>query len=103
GRGVERGSGGGGKEVLALRPIRRTASPHQCRAAAAAHRGNPHRRYECVEFLGRIRRALPQYSRCFSRPRTGQKRTQSLDARGCQGGRRAWRESQAFEIGGGEL
>ena len=39
----------------------------------------------------------------LSRPRTGEKRAQSLDARGCQGGHRAWRESQALEIGGGEL
>ena len=46
----------GGKEVLALRPIRRTAAPDQCRAAAATHRGHPHRRYELLEFLGGIRR-----------------------------------------------
>jgi YqaJ-like viral recombinase domain len=51
----------GGKEVLALRPIRRTAPSHQCRAAAAAHRGHPHRRYERVEFVGGVRRAVPQY------------------------------------------
>jgi putative phage-type endonuclease len=30
----------GGKKVLALRAIRRNAPPHQCRAAAAAHRGS---------------------------------------------------------------
>jgi predicted phage-related endonuclease len=41
----------GGKEVLALRAIRRTAPPHQFRAAASAHRGHPHRRHERVEFL----------------------------------------------------
>src|SRR5437667_6242469 len=39
---------------------RNTAS-HQCRAAAAAHRGHPHRRYERVEFLGRVCRALPRH------------------------------------------
>ena len=47
--------------------------------------------------------ALPQHPECLSRPRTGEKRAQSLDARGCQGGHRARRESQALEIGGGEL
>ena len=52
-----------GEEVLALR--RRSGeppSPHQCRAAAATHRGHPHRRYELVEFLGGIRR------RCSATP-----------------------------------
>jgi predicted phage-related endonuclease len=39
----------------------------------------------------------------FLDQRTGQKRAQSLDAGGCQGGHRARRESQALEIGGGEL
>jgi len=58
----------GGKEVLALHPIRRSPPPHQCRAAAAAHRGRPHRRYECVEFLGRVRRPVPQHPRGLSRP-----------------------------------
>src|SRR5262245_31756242 len=33
----------GGEEVLALRALRRTAPPDQCRAAAAAHRGHSHR------------------------------------------------------------
>jgi hypothetical protein len=51
--------GVGGEEVLALCPIRRNASSHQCRTAAAAHRGHPHRRYELVEFLGGVCRALP--------------------------------------------
>ena len=80
-------------------------TPHldQRRAAAAAHRGHPHRRYERIEFLGGVRRALPHHAGSLSRPRAGQKRAQSLDARGCQGGHRAWRESQALEIGGGEL
>jgi putative phage-type endonuclease len=91
------------EEVLALRPIRANPARHQCRAAATSYRGDPYRRHELLEFLGGVRRALPQHPECLSRPRTGQKRTQSLDARGCQGGHRAWRESQAFEIGGGEL
>jgi YqaJ-like viral recombinase domain len=55
-------------EKWALRAIRRNAPPDQCRAAAAAHRGHPHRRYELVEFLGGIRHALPQHSERLSRP-----------------------------------
>ena len=39
----------------------------------------------------------------LSRPRAGKKRAQGPDARGCQGGHRAWRASQALEIGRGEL
>ena len=39
------------------------APPDQCRAAAAAHRGRPHRRHELVEFLGGVRRALPRHPR----------------------------------------
>jgi predicted phage-related endonuclease len=54
--------------LLALRAIRRTAPSRQCRAVAAAHRDRPHRRYERVEFLGGIRRALPQHPECLSRP-----------------------------------
>ena len=46
----------GGEEVLALRAVRRAAAPDQCRAAAAAHRGDPHRRHELVQFLGGVRR-----------------------------------------------
>src|SRR5262249_29754138 len=91
-------SGLGGKEILALRPIRRNTSPDQF-----AHRGRPHRRYERVQFLGGVRRAVPQHPERISRPRTGDERAQSLDARGCQGGHRARREGQALEIGGGEL
>jgi predicted phage-related endonuclease len=72
--------GVGGKEVLALRAIWRNAPSHQCRAAAAAHRSHPHRRYEFVEFLGGVCRPVPQHPRRLSRPRTGQKRAQSLDA-----------------------
>ena len=58
----------GGKEVLALRAIRRTAPPHQCRAAAATHRGDPHRRHELLEFLGGICGTVPQYPDGLSRP-----------------------------------
>ena len=58
----------GGKEVLALRAIGRNTSPDQCRAAATPHRGHPHRRYERVQFLGGVRRGLPQYPGCVSRP-----------------------------------
>ena len=68
----------GGKEVLALRPIRRNAPPHQCRAAAAAHRGHPHRRHERVEFVGGVRRAVPQHPGGLSRPRAGKERAQRL-------------------------
>src|SRR5262249_3726988 len=39
----------------------------------------------------------------LSRPRAGEKRAQSLDARRCQGGDWARRESQALEIGGGRV
>ena len=80
-----------------------TPAPHQCRAAAAAHRGDPHRRYERVEFLGGVRRALPQHPERLSRPRTGQERAQGPDAGGRQGGHRPRRAGQALEIGGGEL
>jgi putative phage-type endonuclease len=52
---------------------------------------------------GGVRRALPQHAERLSRPRTGEERAQSLDARGCQRGHWARRESKALEIGGGEL
>ena len=80
-----------------------TPAPDQCRAAATAHRGHPHRRHELVEFLGGVRGAIPQHPQRLSRPRAGEKRAQSLDARGCQGGHRAWRARQALEIRRGEL
>ena len=79
------------------------APPDQCRAAAAAHRGDPHRRHELLELLGGVRGAVPQYPRCLSRPRAGEERAQGPDAGGCQGGDRAWRAGQALEIGRGEL
>ncbi len=47
-----------GEEILALRRERRASSPLWRRAAAAAHRGDPHRRHELIEFLGGIRRPL---------------------------------------------
>ena len=77
--------------------------PRPGRAAASTHRGRPHRRYERVQLLGGIRSALPQYPERLSQPRTSEKRAQSLDAGGCEGGHRAWRESQALEIWSGEL
>ena len=52
-----------GEEVLALRGERRAASPLRCRAAAAAHRGRPDRRYERVQFLGGIRRRCSAHTR----------------------------------------
>src|SRR5258707_8357276 len=49
------------KKILALRRERRAPSPLRRRAAAAAHRGDPHPRNERVEFVGRVRSAVPQY------------------------------------------
>ena len=48
--------------------IRRAAPSDQCRSAAATDRGHPHRRHELVEFLGRVRSAVPQHPRGLSRP-----------------------------------
>src|SRR5262249_34486437 len=42
----------------------------------AAHRGRPHRRYELVEFVGRVRGTLPQHPRSLSRPRACEERAQ---------------------------
>ena len=63
---------------------------------------SPRPRIEAVR-VGGVRRAVPQHPQRLPRPRTGQERAQSLDARGRQGGHRARRESQALEIGRGEL
>ena len=63
----------GGEEVLALRPIRRNAPSHQCRGAAATDRGHPHRRHELVEFLGGVRRTVPQHPRAPFSTMSGQK------------------------------
>jgi predicted phage-related endonuclease len=46
---------------------------------------------------------FPQHPDRLSRPRTGEERAQSLDARGRQRGHWARRESQALEIGSSEL
>ena len=62
-----------GEEILALRRERRAASSHQCRAAAATDRGHPHRRYELVEFMGGICRAVPQHPRAPFSTMSGQK------------------------------
>ena len=80
-----------------------TPAPHQRRAAAAAHRGHSHRRHDRVQFLGRIRRRCSATPAGLSRPRAGKERTQDPDARGCQGGNRAWRAGQALEIRRREL
>jgi YqaJ-like viral recombinase domain len=57
-----------GKEILAVCPIRRTSSPHQCRTAATTDRGHSHRRYEFIKLLEGIRGAVPQYPQRFPRP-----------------------------------
>jgi len=62
-----------------------------------------HHRYELVEFLGRVRRALPQHAGSLSRPRARKKRAQSLDAGRRQGSDRPWGAGQALALGGGEL
>ena len=48
----------GGAEVLALRGERRAPSPVRGRAAAAAHRGGAHRRYERLELVGGVCRVF---------------------------------------------
>src|SRR5262245_25146421 len=93
----------GGKEVLALRPIRRNPTPHHGRTSAPSYRGDPNRRYELVKFLGRVRRALSQQPGSLSRPRAGEERAQGADAGGRQGGDRTWGAGQAVESGGREL
>src|SRR5580704_3757220 len=55
------------KKILALRAVRGSAPPDQCRAAARTHRGHPHRRYGLVEFLGGVRSSLPQHADGISR------------------------------------
>src|SRR5262249_37726257 len=92
-------SGLGGKEVLALRPVRRGPAPHHGRAATAAHRGHPHRRHELVELVGGVRSALPQHPGSLSRPRALEERAQGADAGGRQGGDWARGAGQAVEGG----
>jgi hypothetical protein len=77
--------------------------PHLINAEPPRPRIEAVRRHELIEFLGRVRRAVPQHPERLSRPRTGEKRAQSLDAGGCQGGDRARCKGQALEVGGGEL
>ena len=52
--------------------------PHliNAEAAAATHRGHPHRRYELVELMGRVRSAVPQHPGGLSRSRAGKERAQ---------------------------
>src|SRR5262249_54041169 len=92
-----------GEEILALRRERRAPSSLRRRAAAATDRGDPHRRYELVEFMGRVRSAVPQHPRGLSRSRAGKERAQRLDARRRQGGDRARRPSETLEIRRREL
>jgi YqaJ-like viral recombinase domain len=53
-------------------------SPDQCRAATAAHRGDPHRRYERLELLGGVRGALPQHPECLSRAQRAKSELKAL-------------------------
>src|SRR6516225_8473018 len=100
---LSRRSGVGGKEVLALRPIGRGPAPRHGRAAKAAHRSDPHRRYELVELLGGVRSALLQHPGGLSRPRAGEERAKGSDAGGCQGGDRARGAREAFQVRGSQL
>ena len=81
----------------------RAAASDQCRAAAAAHRGDPHRRHELLQQLGGVRGAVPQHPAGLSRARAGQDRAQGADAGGCQGGDRPWGAGQALEVRRREL
>ena len=58
-----------GKEVLALRAVRRDTASDHGRGAATAHRGDPHRRYELIQLLEGVRGAISKYPRCVYRPR----------------------------------
>lgn len=86
------------KRSSGARAIRRASSPRQRRATAAAHRGGPDRRHECVEFVGGVRGFVLQHPQRPSRPRTCQVRVEGADAGGCQRGRRTRRARQALKI-----
>src|SRR5262249_61166303 len=60
----------GRTEVLALCGERRAPPPLLRRAAEAKNRSGADCRHECLEFLGRIRESIPQYTASLSRPRT---------------------------------
>ena len=73
------------------RPVRRRAAP-------AADRGGPDRRYEFIQFLGGICRGVLPDPRGLSRPRRGQSRAEEADAGGRQGSHRARHPRQTLEI-----
>ena len=81
-----------------LRREWRASSSVRSRAAATADRSGSNCRHERLEFLGRICRLIPQHSASMSGARTLQKRAESADAGGRQGGDRARHPCQAIEI-----
>ena len=96
--------GFGGEEILALRPVRRDAASDQCRAAAATHRGHPHRRHELVQLLGGVRGDLPHAPASafleHERAKTELKALMPEDAKEAIGHGRA---GQALEVGRRQL
>jgi hypothetical protein len=50
-----------------------------------------------------VRSLIPYHAQCLSRSRTGEKRAQGPNARGCQRSDRAWRARQAIESRRGEF
>ena len=83
-------------QVLALRRERRAPSPLWYRATQTADRSGPDRRHECVEFLGRVGRPLPQHATGVSGAPAIQDKTKGLGARRRQRGDRAWHSGQAL-------
>ena len=60
----------GGEEVLALRRERRTPAAFRPGTATPSDRGGAGRRYERVQFLGRVRWRIPLEPQCLSGART---------------------------------
>jgi predicted phage-related endonuclease len=85
------------------RCIRGNTPPGQCRATAPAHRSRSHRRYELVQQLGGVRRAVSHDPARLPRTRASQERAQGLASGGRQGGDRAWAAGAALEDGRREL
>jgi len=96
-------SGVGGKEILALRPVRRSPAPHHGRAAKAAHRGHPHCRYELVELVAEFAALFRNTREAFLDHERAKSELKALMPEGRQGGDRAWGAGQAVESGGGDL